>query len=84
MSALHEIRRLATQGRVIYTRHAEQRMDERRVKRSDVIHALTSATDARWQADRQTFAVTGGVDMTGDELTVIVVIQDDVLVVTLF
>lgn len=46
--------------------------------------ALLTATEATKQDDRDNWRVGGGVDTDDDELTVIVVIEADVVVVTLF
>jgi hypothetical protein len=50
----------------------------------DVRHALWTATAAFRQADRGTWRVEGGLDIDGDPLTLICVIEADVIVVTLF
>lgn len=84
MTALEQIRRLAVQDRIAITRHADARMRERNATRADVANALISASVARWQPDQSTYRVEGGVDLAGDELTVAVVIQDDLIVVTVF
>jgi hypothetical protein len=83
-SALTEIKRLAGLNRIVYSSHARDRMFERGATARDVRAALLSATVARWQADRRNFKVDGGVDCDGDEMTVIVDIQADVIVVTIF
>jgi hypothetical protein len=54
------------------TRHAEERMDQRRAKREDVRAALVSSTVAIAQ---EGWRVRGGADRDGDELTVIVDIE---------
>jgi hypothetical protein len=59
-------------------------MSTRGAKAADVRNALVSAAVARWQSDRGTWRVEGGVDTEGDELTVIAVLQTDVVVVTIF
>ena len=45
--------------------------------------ALGRATGCRWQADRQTWRLTG-CDKDGDELDVVMVLKDGALVVTVF
>ena len=47
-------------------------------------HALLGATSATEQRDRGCWRVQGGVDLDGDDLTVIVALEADVVVVTLF
>ena len=80
--ALAEIHRLAQLGRIRITWHAEKRMDQRGAEPEDVRAALVSSTAALTQ--RQGWRVEGGVDQDGDELTVIVDIEADVIVITLF
>jgi DNA-binding transcriptional regulator YiaG len=79
--ALAEMQRLAGLGRVRYSRHARQRMAKRDVKRPDVVHALRTATAAVWQADHQTWRVSGGVDGRGDELVCVVDLEADVVII---
>jgi hypothetical protein len=81
---LAEIKRLTSLDRVELRLHAYQRMLERAVTIMDVCSALLSATGVRWQADRETWRVEGGVDLDGDDLVVIVVLEADVVVVTVF
>lgn len=59
-------------------------MIQRTASRRDVEHALLGGHHALYQEDRATWCVRGGVDLDGDELTVIVDLQADVVVVTLF
>lgn len=82
--ALGEIQRLAQLDRITYSGHAQQRMSERGARPSDVRNALLTATRAVWQADRQNWRVDGGVDRSGDELTAVVDIWADLVVVTIF
>jgi hypothetical protein len=64
--------------------HARERMATRGVIVGDVLNALISATSAGWQHDHETWRVGGGVDLDGDDLTVIVGLEADVIVVTMF
>lgn len=82
--ALGEIRRLAQQDRIVYSDHAQVRMSERNARPSDVRHALLTATAAVRQADRENWRVLGGVDRGGDDLTAVVDIWADLVVVTIF
>lgn len=82
--ALAEIQRLARLGRVRFTRHAFERMDERGATLRDVVAALVSATAAVHQPDRGTWRVEGGRDRVGDDLTVVVALEADVVVITVF
>jgi hypothetical protein len=82
--ALGEIQWLARLDRIVITPHAGRRMDERGATEADVWNALVTATAAFRQADRDNWRVEGGVDIGGDDLTLICDIEDDVIVVTLF
>lgn len=82
---LAEIQRLAAlPDRIRYRRHARQRMVERGTSKYDVKNALLTANDAAWQAQHQTWRITGGVDLNGDDLVCAVDLEDDVIVVTIF
>jgi hypothetical protein len=59
-------------------------MSDRGATARDVRKALLSATDATYQAHRQNYRVSGGTDTDGDDLTVIVDLEADVIVVTIF
>ncbi len=59
-------------------------MPERGATYEDVKRALISAATATWQDDRGNWKVDGGVDLEGDELTAVVDVQADVIVITLF
>jgi len=83
-AALAEIKRKATGNQVSFTGHARKRMAQRGAIARDVISALVTATSATWQTDNQNYRVEGGVDLDGDEMTVIVTIEANVIVITLF
>ena len=70
---LAEIKRLAELGRIVFTHHARLRM----IDRGATVSALP-------QRERDNWRVEGGVDLDGDDLTVIVDLEADVVVVTLF
>jgi Domain of unknown function (DUF4258) len=80
--ALEYVRGCAAAGRYIVSRHALQRMRDRRVRAGDLRHALMNASSCAEQS--------GGIwrvfgeDLDGDELTVVVAIEDGLVVVTLF
>ena len=80
--ALADIRGYALAGRIEVVPHAGRRMRERGVYFEDLRHALANAavchTEAkgRWKVP--------GKDEAGDDLTVIVVLEDGVVVVTLY
>lgn len=82
--ALAEIQRLAQLDRIRYSHHARDRMAERGAMPADVRCALVTATAAVWQAERSNWRVRGGVDRAGDELTAVVDLEADVIVVTIF
>lgn len=80
--ALREVRRLAREGRVLLTDHAERRMEEREILRESVSSALVGARTALDQPNG-TWKVTG--PGLGDErLTLVVVIESNLLVVTVW
>lgn len=80
--ARRDIRGFAMAGRVFIVPHAWERMIERGVTRADVHHALenaaacTSEPDDRWRV--------ASADLDGDDLTLVVVIEDGDVVVTVF
>lgn len=79
--ALEAVRGYAAAGRFVLASHARQRMGERNVTFRDVRQALTnahmcSAEGARWRVE--------GLDWDGDELVLICVIEDGLIVVTVF
>ena len=80
--ALEDGRGYANANRFEYGPHARLRMRERRVSREDVLSALVMATSCQAEPDDRWKVL--GVDTSGDDLTVIVVIEDGVVVVTLF
>lgn len=82
--ALHEVRRLATQNRLRYTRHARERMAQRGAQAADVRHALRRAESCSASADAPDRWVVRGPDLDDDELSVVVVIEDDCVVITLY
>jgi hypothetical protein len=81
---LAKIQRLCRLNRIVITRHANQRMNERGATEPDIRKALLTATAAIRQADRHNWRVEGGVDTDGDDLTLVCDIGIDVIVVTLF
>jgi hypothetical protein len=81
--ALAEIKRLAAGGQVSFTHHAYERMDERNATTRDVISALMTATKATAETTSK-FKVTGGVDLDRDDLNIVVALENNALVVTIF
>ena len=79
--ALDAVRRYALAGRFVISHHAYTRMRQRNVLVRDVRSALMGATSC--QADREKWRITGP-DHDGDLLTCVVVLEDGVLVVTVF
>jgi len=83
--ALLEIRRLARTGLLVFSRHARNRMLERRVKVLDVQHALRNATTVKRSApDQASDWTTTGPDAAGDELALGVVLRGGIIVVTVY
>jgi hypothetical protein len=81
--ALAQIRGLAAAGRYILKSHARDRMRERGAQPGDVRQALIDAAKCVWQPDRYNWRVTGP-DLEGDDLTLAVEIEENVIVVTVF
>ena len=81
--ALTAIRGLAGANRIVITSHAYQRMSQRGATVQDVHHALVNAPRCSWQPEKSTWKVESA-DLDGDALTLVVSIQSDVIVVTLF
>jgi pentatricopeptide repeat protein len=79
---LKEIQGYARAGRVRFIPHAYDQMRERCVRVDDALHALASSTacvlqeNGRWRVE--------GPDLEGDTLTLIVVVESGVLVVTVY
>ncbi len=83
MEALADIRGYAQAGRVLFTRHASQRIRERSTSRREVEDALARCERCRWQPHEETWRAEGP-DWDGERLTVALVIADGLLVVTVF
>jgi hypothetical protein len=72
----------ATAERIVYEPHARQRMRERGVRREDVRNALMNLKDCKaTSGDR--WKVTGP-DLDGEALTVVLVIEGNLVVITVF
>ncbi len=82
--ALATIQALTRAGRVFLGDHALQRMEQRNIRRRDIDRGLLTATAATHQPERDRWKVTGGEDMDGDELTLVVEVHGLLLVVTVF
>jgi hypothetical protein len=81
--ALRTIRGYGSANRVRFSAHSYQRMDERGLQKKEVIRALASARTAIPTEKPGRWRVTGP-DFDDDELTVIVAIENGLLVVTVF
>ncbi len=79
-TVLVEVQRL---DRIVITGHARKRID-RGATRDDLRSALVTATLAIRQPDRGNWRIEGGADNEGDDLTVIIDLEAEVIVVTLF
>lgn len=82
--ALEAIRRMVRGGQVVFTRHAWIRMDERGASANDVCKALVTAKAAAHEPKLDRWKVAGGADLDGEPLVVVVAIEADVIIVTLF
>ena len=80
-AALSDIRGYASANRIEFTHHAYQRMAQRRVSVNDVGEALRNANDCR--CNDGSWRVSGP-DLDGENLRLIVVLEDGVVVVTVY
>ena len=80
--ALVDIRGYARAGRVEFTEHVVLRARQRRVRIGEIVTALAYAHGCRQVEDEKWRALCR--DRDGDVLEMIVVIEDGLLVVTLF
>lgn len=79
--ALEAVRGLAGAGRVRLSKHARARMALRNVSRNDIMSALERATDCLAYEDGWRVS---GPDLDGETLRCGVVIDDGVIVITVF
>lgn len=83
--ALAEIRRLATAGRVrLYDVHVRQSMAKRNIRANDVFSALRNAGSCMVSTNGPGRWKVTGPDLDGDALDVVVVIEGDLVVITVF
>ncbi len=75
---------MCSSGRYEFTGHARQRMHQRGAKEADVLQAIATAAAAVHQPDADTWRVQGGVDRDRDDLTVVVAIRSNIVVITVF
>jgi hypothetical protein len=80
--ALEAVRGYAAANRYVISAHAMTRMRQRNVTPGDVHHALCNARTCRAVEDDK-WRVTGP-DRDGDDLDLVVAIEDGVVVVTVF
>lgn len=59
-------------------------MDERNASESDVCNAIRTADAASYQAAKDNYKVSGGCDHDGDPMVVIVAIEADAVVITIY
>jgi len=81
--ALHEVRRHVLQDLVNVSHHARIRMRARGVAPLGLRQILITATVATLQ-EQGTWLLSGGVDEDGDGARVVVTIEDETFVITLF
>jgi len=80
--ALADVRGYARAGRVEFTAHAVKRARQRSVRIGEIVHALAYAHECRREEGEKWRALCR--DRDGDLLEAVVVIEDGLLVVTLF
>jgi hypothetical protein len=64
--------------------HVRKRLSERGATMKCLCRALQTAKSAFYQTENGRWRLDGGIDTDGDELTLIVEMRDEVLIVTLF
>jgi len=81
--ALEEAHRAGATDQFFVTIHARGHRDARNVHRADIREALRTTSSAREQEEER-WRLEGGVDLDGDDLTLIVAFDAGVVVVTAF
>ena len=76
--------RLAAGNQVAFTSHAVDRMDERGATSRDLIKGILTATRAGYQTNHENWKLTGGVDLDGDDMIIVVDFVGDLLVITIW
>ena len=82
-AALAVIQDLARRRRVLFTSHAAERMDQRRVSRRDVFHAIAVADRCAWDGRNASWTIRSE-DVDGDELGVAVVVDSLLVIKTVY
>lgn len=77
------VRGLASANRVRWSRHSRERMAQRGMTESDVLLALRGAVTCQPGNTPDRWKVTGP-DTDGDDLTAVVRIEGDLLVITVY
>ena len=81
---LEEIQHAAKYGSILFTSHANDRLDDRNLRHADVLRAIETAQIAAPQGDGKA-RVSGGVDVDGVGLEVVCkLIHSGLLIITLF
>ncbi len=80
--ALAEVQGCAKYGRYRITAHAFDRMDERGITEKELVRALCNAHGCRQEPGDKWRAL--GLDRCGDALEVIIAIEDEMIVITVF
>jgi hypothetical protein len=81
--ALETAHRAGATGQFFVSIHARERQGERTAHRADIREALRTTTKAKLQ-ENERWRLDGGTDLDGDDLTLIVVFEAGVIVVTVF
>lgn len=71
-------------GRFHMTAHAREEAGAAGASRYDVQNALKTAKTATHQPAKDRWRIDGGHDLDGDELTIVVALEGDVVIVTVF
>ncbi|HEX7670147.1 MAG TPA: DUF4258 domain-containing protein [Polyangiaceae bacterium] len=83
VQALAEARRAGVTGRFYVVAHARDRQRQRGMQRADIQEGLRTAIRADAQENHR-WRLFGGRDLGGDNLTLIVVFENGVVVITVY
>jgi hypothetical protein len=84
VQALADIRGYAAVNRIRFSRHAREEMGECGAEPEDAQHALANATGCELSEDGPGRWETTGPDLNGEVLTCVVVLDDGVVVITVW
>jgi hypothetical protein len=75
--ALNRAKTFAFQDRIRFTFHGKVEARNASASPGDVQQAIQTATLAKYDTSKKTWRIEGGRDLDGDDLTVVLVLEDD-------